>query len=68
MGSNTNLMKKEQEIKDNGKNIRVSTSSWERIRKYCFLHNVKMGKFTEDAAIEKIKQSKQKSKAGGANV
>lgn len=42
-----------------GKNIRVSEDAWNKIRKFCFNKGVKMGKFTEDAALEVIKQSKK---------
>lgn len=46
---------------DNGKNIRVTTAGWNRIRKYCFKNNLKMGAFVEQSTIETI-SDKIKSK------
>lgn len=40
--------------KDNGKNIRFTSKGWDKIRKYCFKNNLKMGAFAESAALEKI--------------
>lgn len=47
--------------KSAGKNIRVSEAAWNKIRKFCFNKGIKMGKFTEEAALEIIKQSSKKA-------
>lgn len=44
-----------------GKNVRITTSGWEKIRKYCFLNNLKMGAFVEQSALERISQKVKKS-------
>lgn len=44
-----------------GKNIRVTTDGWNKIRKHCFTNNLKMGAFVEDCALQSI-STKLKSK------
>lgn len=49
-----------KEIKQsNGKNIRVSEYGWNKIRKFCFQKGFKMGKFTEESALEAIRIGKK---------
>lgn len=51
-----------KEIKlQKGKNIRVDTSAWQKIRKHCFNNNLKMGAFVQQAALERISTKIKKS-------
>ena len=45
-----------------GKNIRVTTEAWNRIRRYCFDNNLKMGAFVETCALQKISPKIKKAK------
>jgi len=48
-----------KEIKKmNGKNIRVSESGWNKIRRYCQKNTLVMGAFVEKAAIDQIEEDK----------
>jgi hypothetical protein len=47
---------------DSGKNIRVTTDGWKKIRRHCFDHSLVMGSFVENAALEKISQKIKSSK------
>lgn len=46
---------------DNGKNIRVKTEVWEKIRRYCFDQNITMGAFVEKTTLDKISAKIKKS-------
>lgn len=55
MGSKTYNNKGKEIKKDNGKNIRVSTEAWDKIRTYCIKKGIVMGTFVENSALSKIK-------------
>ncbi len=43
-----------KETVDAGKNIRVSTEAWLKIRNYCFKNGLKMGAFVEVTSLKQI--------------
>jgi len=41
-----------------GKNVRLSEKAFEQIKQYVDLKGLKLGRFVEDAAIEKLQKQK----------
>jgi hypothetical protein len=50
--------RKKKEVKDQGRNVRIPTKEFLRIKKYAQDHNYKLGGFVTQAAIEKIENGK----------
>lgn len=45
-----------------GKNIRVTTEGWLKIRTFCFKNNLKMGAFVESSTLKAMSSTKSKTK------